>query len=81
MVLRKLGAIVAKGGSEIWTERVSLAICLWLCALPLVVLLAMVVPYTHVGWIGAVVSFVVIFLTCMAICTWRVHGEGKSRIL
>jgi hypothetical protein len=66
---------------DLWTERLGLAICIWLCTLPVVFLAAILFRNIHFGWIGAVIFFVIIFLACIGICTWRVLGDDKSRII
>lgn len=66
---------VSKEGHDLWTERLSLAACLWSCTVPAIFLAAIVFRDVNLGWAGAVVSYVVILFACVVMCNWRVHGK------
>jgi Na+-driven multidrug efflux pump len=70
------GSAVNKEGDDLWTEILSLTTRLWLCTLPVIFLLAIVLRDLNLGWAGAAVSYVMTLLLCIGICAWR--GQRKS---
>jgi membrane protein YdbS with pleckstrin-like domain len=68
-----------KDGYELWTERLSIAICLWLCTVPFIFFLGMFFFDVRVAWTAAAVSFVIILLVCNALCTFRLHEFEKEK--
>ena len=57
----------------------GLAICLWVCTLPLVILAAIIFSSPTMAWSGAILSLIIFLSVCFAICTWGVFGEGNSQ--
>jgi hypothetical protein len=64
---------------DLWTERLSLTICLWLCTVPFIFFLAMFFFDIRVAWSATAVSFVIILLVCNALCTFRLHEFEKEK--
>ena len=65
---------------DLWTERLSLAICLWLCATPFIFSLGVFFFDVRVAWTAAAVSFVIILLVCNALCTFRLYEFEKEKM-
>lgn len=66
-----------KERSDTWAERLSLAICLWLCVTPFIFFLAVLFFDLRVASASTVVSLVIILLVCNAICRFRLY-ERKT---
>lgn len=69
-----------KDGYELWTERLSIAICLWLCTVPFIFFLGVFFFDVRVAWTAAAVSFVIILLVCNALCAFRLQEFEKERL-
>lgn len=57
-----------KETADLWKDRLSLAICLWLCSAAFIFVLAIFFFDAWVAWVSVVSSFIIILLVCMAIC-------------
>ena len=77
--LRKRMFYMARENFDVWGQRLSLAVLLWLCSLPLVFVLGMVLGDVRVGWIGSAVSFTIIVLVCMVICVRRLSLDDVRK--
>lgn len=71
---------IKKDGYALWTERLSIAICLWLCTVPFIFFLSMFFFDVRVAWTAAAVSFVIILLVCNALCTFRLREFEKEQM-
>jgi len=60
-----------KGTTDLWKDRLSLAICLWLCSVPFIFFMAVLFFDIGAAWVSVVSSFIIILLVCMAICVRR----------
>lgn len=62
-----------------WEQRLSLAICLWLCAVPFLFFVAVALFDLRIAWASMVVAFVVILLVCNVICRFQPYEEAKGK--
>jgi hypothetical protein len=62
---------------DLWKERLSLAICLWLCTVPFLFFVAAALLDIRAAWATVVVAFVIILLVCNVICRFRSYEEAK----
>lgn len=62
---------------EFWKDRLSVAIGLGLCCLPLVFFVAAVFFGVQIAWWAVAVAFVVILIVCNALCRFRSHGSNN----
>ena len=61
-----------------WDTTMGMTLVLWLCSLPLVVFIAMLLGGSRVALVSALVLLVVMLGICRAICRVRVpDGEQK----
>ena len=72
---------MARENLDVWGQRLSLAVLLWLCSLPLVFVLGMVLGDVRVGWVGATLSFILVLLVCIGLCALKFRVEtGSGRL-
>ncbi|MBI2999523.1 MAG: hypothetical protein HYY46_13905 [Deltaproteobacteria bacterium] len=69
-----------KDGYELWTERLGIAICLWLCAVPFLFFVAAVLFDVRIAWASVAVAFVLILLVCNVICRFRLYEFEKEKM-
>lgn len=65
--------------SELWTDRLSLAICLWLCTAPFFFFVVAALFDIRVAGTFVAVTFVVILLVCNVICRFQSYEEAKGK--
>lgn len=68
-------------GDDLWKERLSLAICLWLCTVPFLFFVAAALFDVRIAWASVAVAFVLILLVCNVICRFRLYEEEKAKWL
>lgn len=71
--------IVSMERDDLWKERLSIAICLWLCTAPLLFFVAAALFDVRIAWTSVAVAFVVILLVCNVICRFRLHEFEKEK--
>lgn len=62
---------------DYWKDRLSVAICLWLCTLPLLFFVMAVLFDARVAGASVAVAFVVILIVCNRICRFRPDERAK----
>jgi hypothetical protein len=65
---------------DLWKERLSLAICLWLCTTPFLFFVAAALFDVRIAWASVAVAFVLILLVCNLICRFRLSEFEKEKM-
>ena len=65
---------------KLWTERIGITICLWLCTVPFIFFLSLFFFDARVAWGAAVTSFLAILLVCNALCRFRLYEFEKEKM-
>ncbi len=62
---------------DFWKDRLSVAIGLGLCCLPVVFVAAALLFDVRTAWLALVVAFIVILIVCNAMCRFRSKDKAK----
>lgn len=63
---------------EFWQTRLGMTLMLWLCTLPLVLLIVFPLWGTRVALVTAAILLVTLLLVCWTLCSTRTPGGGEK---